>query len=36
MPKWLNRDHPKLRIVYHKDFIPNDLLPMFNGPAIEM
>ena len=36
VPKWLNKNHPKLRIVYHKEFIPNDLLPMFNGPAIEM
>lgn len=36
IPSWLNRNHPKLRIVFHKDFIPNDLLPLFNGPAIEM
>ncbi len=36
IPLWLNINHPKLRIVYHREFIPEDLLPLFNGPAIEM
>ena len=35
IPKWLNIDNPKLRIVYHREFIPNEALPQFNGPAIE-
>lgn len=35
IPSWLNTNNPKLRVVYHKEFIPNDALPQFNGPAIE-
>lgn len=35
IPSWLNVNHPKLRIVYHKEFIPKEALPQFNGPAIE-
>lgn len=36
VPEWLNVNNPKLRIVYHREFVPNDCLPQFNGPAIEM
>lgn len=36
VPQWLNRDNPKLRIVYHNEFIPNDLLPVFNVVPILM
>lgn len=35
IPNWLNINHPKLRIVYHRDFIPWDLLPTFNTFTIE-
>ena len=28
IPKWINRDNPKLRIVYHEEFIPKELLPL--------
>lgn len=35
VPKWLNRDHPKLNIVNHKDFIPAEFLPTFNSHTIE-
>lgn len=35
IPSWLNVDNPKLRIVYHDEFIPNEALPQYNGPAIE-
>lgn len=35
IPNWLNTGHPKLRIIYHKEFIPENALPQFNGPAIE-
>ncbi len=31
---WMNDE--KVRIVYHKDFIPERLLPLFNSCAIEM
>lgn len=34
IPKWLNKDHPKLRIVYHEDYIPKELLPTFNAMTI--
>lgn len=34
IPKWLNTDNNKLRIVYHNEFIPKDLLPTFNAMTI--
>lgn len=34
-PEWINEDNPKLEIVDHKDFIPNNCLPVFNSNAIE-
>ena len=34
IPQWINRDNVK--IVYHKDFIPEEFLPTFNSTAIEM
>lgn len=33
VPVWINRD--TVRIVYHSDFIPNQLLPTFNSCTIE-
>lgn len=33
VPKWLDRS--KVDIIYHKEFIPNNLLPSFNSSAIE-
>ena len=36
IPFWLDRDNPKLRIVYHEDFIPKELLPTFNTMTIEL
>lgn len=36
LPKWLNINHPKLKIVNHKDFIPAEYLPTFNSNAIEL
>ena len=35
LPPWLNEDHPKLHIVNHKDYIPQDKLPVFNSVPIE-
>jgi len=36
IPKWLNKNNPKLRIVYHNEFIPKELLPTFNGMTIHL
>lgn len=36
LPKWLNTEHPKLHIVNHKDFIPEEYLPTFNSHTIEL
>ncbi len=35
LPPWLNTNHPKLHIVNHKDYIPEDSLPTFNAIPIE-
>lgn len=36
IPKWINRDNPKLKIVLHEDYIPKELLPTFNIMTIEI
>ena len=36
LPSWLNLEHPKIRIVNHRDFIPQEYLPTFNSNAIEL
>lgn len=36
IPEWLDVNHPKLRIVYHEEFIPKVLLPTFNASTIEL
>lgn len=35
IPEWLDRNNPKLRIVLHEEYIPNELLPTFNIMTIE-
>lgn len=35
LPSWLNRNHPKLHIVTHADYIPEEFLPTFNSHTIE-
>ncbi len=35
LPEWLNVEHPKLHIVNHKDYIPDEYLPTFNAIPIE-
>ena len=35
-PEWLNLEHPKLRWITHKEFMPKEYLPSFNSSAIEM
>ncbi len=35
-PAWLNRDHPKLRVVRHREYIPAEYLPTFSSHPIEL
>lgn len=35
-PEWLNVDHPKLNIVRHADYIPEEYLPTFSSHPIEL
>lgn len=35
-PEWLNKEHPKLNIVCHTDFLEKENLPVFNSRAIEI
>lgn len=35
-PDWLDTSHPKLRMVSHEDYIPNQFLPCFNSSLIEI
>ena len=35
VPEWMKTDHPKLHIVKHSDFIPEQYLPTFNSHTIE-
>lgn len=35
VPEFLDVNHPKVHIVNHKDFIPEDCLPTYNSCAIE-
>lgn len=36
IPDWLDTTNPKLRIIYHRDYIPEELLPTFNTLTIEL
>lgn len=36
LPLWLDTSNPKLNIVNHRDFIPEEYLPTFNSNVIEM
>lgn len=36
VPEWLNTNHPKLHIVNHKDYIPEEYLPTFSSRPIEL
>ena len=35
-PDWLNVDNPKLRLVDHSEYMPEEALPTFNSNAIEL
>lgn len=34
-PEWLDRDHPKIRVVDHREIMPEEALPCFNSSVIE-
>lgn len=36
LPNFLNTDHPKLKIIKHRDYIPEEYLPTFNSNVIEL
>lgn len=36
LPQWLNTENPKLHIVNHKDYIPEEYLPTFSSRPIEL
>lgn len=36
LPNWLNCNHPKLKVVNHKEFIPKEYLPTFNSNTIDL
>lgn len=36
IPSWLNLNHPKLEIVNHKEYIPEEYLPTFSSNPIEL
>ena len=35
-PEWINKDNPKLVLVKHEDYMPQECLPTFNSCAIEL
>ena len=35
-PDWIKKDHPKLVLVKHEDYMPKESLPTFNSCAIEL
>lgn len=36
LPEWLNTNYEKLRVVEHKEYVPEELLPTFNSLTITM
>ena len=36
VPEWLNTEKPKLRIVRHSEYIPEEYLPTYNSHTIEL
>lgn len=34
-PEWLQKDHPRIHIVDHKEILPEEALPCFNSSVIE-
>lgn len=36
IPEWLNTDHPKLNLVFHRDYMPEEYIPTFSANPIEL
>lgn len=36
IPAWLDTDNPKIKVVFHQDFMPQEILPSFNASVIEL
>ncbi len=36
VPTWLNTSHPKLKVINHRDYIPEKYLPTFSSHTIEL
>ncbi len=36
LPEWLNTSHPKLHVVRHSDYLPEEYRPTFNSNTIEL
>lgn len=36
IPGWLDTSNPKLRVVFHREFIPEELLPTYSTNTIEL
>lgn len=36
VPEWLNLNHPKLKVITHREYIPHKYLPTFNSIPIEL
>lgn len=36
LPQWLNKNHPKINIVKHEDYIPSKYLPTFSSHVLEL
>ncbi len=36
LPQWLNKSNPKLHLVNHRDYIPEEYLPTFSSHCIEL
>lgn len=35
VPEWLNLENSRIRVVEHKEFMPKDILPCYNGQAVK-
>jgi hypothetical protein len=36
LPSWLNTENEKLKVIKHKDYMPQEYLPTYNSSAIEL
>lgn len=36
VPEWIVENHPKLKLVFHEEFIPKEYLPTFSSHVIEL